>query len=82
MEKFKPVNNGQLYLLPPSVEDFIHAGHLARVINDAVETKDIKDIESKHSVPGQNSYHPHLLLTLLFYGYSTGIRSGRKIAAA
>lgn len=31
---------------------------------------------------GQKSYHPHLLLKLLFYGYSIGIRSGRKIAAA
>ena len=82
MEKFKPVNNEQLYLLPPSVEDFIPAAHLARVINDVVETIDIKDIESKHSVLGQKSYHPHLLLKLLFYGYSTGIRSGRKIAAA
>ncbi len=31
---------------------------------------------------GQKSYHPKLLLRLLFYGYAIGIRSGRKIAAA
>jgi transposase len=82
MQKFKPVNNEQLYLLPPSVEDFIPAGHLARVINDVVETIDVKAIETKYSSLGQKSYHPHLLLKLLFYGYSTGIRSGRKIASA
>lgn len=82
MAKFKPVNNDQLYLLPPSVEDFIPAGHLARVINDVVETIDVKAIETKYSILGQKSYHPHLLLKLLFYGYSTGVRSGRKIASA
>ncbi len=42
MQKFKPVTNEQLYLLPPSVEDFIPSGHLARVINDVVETIDVK----------------------------------------
>ena len=82
MEKFKPLTNEQLYLLPPSVEDFIPAGHLARVINDVVETIDVKAIELKYSFLGQKSYPPHLLLKLLFYGYSTGTRSGRKIAAA
>lgn len=82
MEKFKPVSNEQLYLLPPSVEDFIPATHLARVINDVVETIDVAEIASKYSVLGQKSYSPHLLLKLLFYGYSIGVRSGRKIAAA
>ena len=31
---------------------------------------------------GQKSYSPKLLLKLLFYGYSIGIRSGRRIAMA
>jgi transposase len=82
MEKFKPINNDQLFLLPPSVEDFIPADHLARVIKEVVETIDASSIESRYSHLGQKSYHPHLLLKLLFYGYSIGIRSGRKIAAA
>ena len=82
MEKFKPVNSDQLFLLPPSVEDFVPADHLARVIKEAVETIDVSAIESRYSHLGQKSYHPHLLLKLLFYGYSIGIRSGRKIAAA
>ena len=82
MEKFKPVNNEQLFLLPPSVGDFVSADHLARVIKEVVETIDVSTIESRYSHLGQKSYHPHLLLKLLFYGYSIGIRSGRKIAAA
>lgn len=82
MQKFKPSINDQLMLLPPSVEDFISPGHLARVINDVVETINVKEIEARYSYLGQKSYHPHLLLKLLFYGYSTGIRSGRRIAVA
>ncbi|MEP6845913.1 MAG: transposase [Panacibacter sp.] len=42
----------------------------------------MRQIESKYSFLGKKSYSPHLLLKLLFYGYSTGIHSGRKIAAA
>jgi transposase len=82
MQKFKPVNNQQYFLLPPSVEDFIPSDHLARVINEVVETINVNEIEVKYSFLGQKSYHPHLLLKLLFYGYSIGIRSGRKIAMA
>ena len=82
MEKFNPVTTEQLFLLPPSIEDFIPAGHLARVINDEVETIDVTEIESRYSFLGQKNYPPHLWLKLLFYGYSIGVRSGRKIASA
>ncbi len=80
MDKFKPINNEQLFLLPPSIEDFVPAGHLARVVSEIVETIDVSIIEKKYSALGQKSYAPHLMLKLLFYGYCTGIRSGRKIS--
>lgn len=68
MQKFKPVITDQLFLLPPSIEDFVPAGHLARVVNDIVDTIDVSAIEKKYSMLGQKSYHPHLMLKLLFYG--------------
>jgi len=43
---------------------------------------DTKEIEEKYDYLGQKSYHPKILLKLLFYGYATGCRSGRKIAQA
>lgn len=82
MNKFKPINTEQLYLLPPSIEDFIPPHHLARMIDEVVDTFDVSEIEVHYSHLGQKSYHPHLLLKLLFYGYAIGIRSGRKIAGA
>ena len=82
MQKFKPVNNRQYFLLPPSVEDFIKEDHLARLVDEIVDHLDTAAIEKQYSYLGQKSYHPKLLLKLLFYGYAIGIRSGRKIAAA
>lgn len=82
MQKFKPVSNQQYFLLPPSVEDFVREDHLARLVGEVVDNLDTTAIEKKYSYLGQKSYHPKLLLKLLFYGYATGIRSGRKIAAA
>jgi transposase len=81
MEKFKPINDSQLFLLPPSVEDFVPQGHLARVIDEVVEALDTTSIEQRYSDIGQKSYHPKIILKLLIYGYSTGTVSGRKIAA-
>lgn len=67
MEKFKPVSTDQLFLLPPSVEDFVPAGHLARIISEVVNTLDISKIEAKYSHLGQKSYSPRLLLKLLLW---------------
>ena len=82
MLKFKPVNGGQLFLLPPSIQDFIPANHLSRIICEVVDTIDTALIEKKYSHLGQKSYSPKLILKLMFYGYAIGIRSGRKISMA
>ena len=81
MNKFKAIKDDQLFLLPPSVEDFIPSSHLARVIDEIVEGFDTSMIEERYSEIGQKSYHPKILLKLLIYGYATGVVSGRKIAA-
>lgn len=81
MAKFKPLNNNQYLLLPPSVEDFIPEGHLARVVSEIVDRLNTSKIEDKYSYLGQNTYHPKILLKILFYGYATGTRSGRKISS-
>lgn len=80
MAKFKPYRKRQSMLLPPVIEDFVPPSHLARVVDEVVEALDTKEIEDKYSDLGQNTYHPKIQLKLLFYGYATGNRSGRKIA--
>lgn len=80
MGKFKPYNKGQQMLFPPSLEELVPEGDLARVVDEIVEVLDSRGIERQYSSLGQRAYHPKMLLKLLFYGYATGVRSGRKIA--
>ncbi len=80
MAKFKPYRIDQRMLLPPSLHDFIPAGHLARLVDRVVEKLNTGAIEDKYSELGQNTYHPKILIKLLFYGYAVGERSGRVIA--
>jgi len=80
MAKFKPYRIDQRMLLPPSLHDFIPANHLARLIVRVVEKLNTGAIEDTYSELGQNTYHPRVLIKLLFYGYAAGERSGRVIA--
>lgn len=78
--KFKPYEQQQTTLLPPSIEDLISESHIVRVIDTIVEELDYERLYSSYSEEGQPAYHPKMLLKLLIYGYSIGIRSSRKIA--
>lgn len=80
MAKFKANRLNQPLLFPPSLDDYVSEGHLAKLIHTVVEKLKTKNIEDKYSHIGQNTYHPKILIKLLFYAYSTGGRSGRNIA--
>lgn len=80
MSNFREVNRKEPFLLPPSVDEFVPDGHLARMIDEVVERLDTEPIERKYSRLGRKAYHPKMLIKLLFYGYSTGERSSRRLA--
>ncbi|GAF88251.1 unnamed protein product, partial [marine sediment metagenome] len=71
----------QFMLFPKSIDDYVPKNHLSRMISNIVAQLDTKSIEDKYSSLGQNTYHPKILIKLLFYGYAIGERSGRKIAS-
>lgn len=66
-------------LLPPSIDNFVSEDHFARVVDTIVEELDTKKIEQKYSEVGRKGYHPKDLIKVLFYGYSKGERSSRKL---
>ena len=80
--KFRTVDRDTLYLLPPSVQDWLPDDHLARFVVDIVERLDLSALERRYSGGGKDPYHPSLLLGLLFYGYATGVFSSRKLERA
>jgi transposase len=82
MKTFRPYQPDQTLLLPPSIEEWLPEGHLARFVREVVATLDLRAIEDAYPEgPGQPPYHPRLMVTLLLYGYSTGTYSSRRMAA-
>jgi transposase len=81
--KFKEgIGRNQEILLPSRIDDYIPKDHLARLVVTICENIDFDSIIKKYSQNGQHAYDPRMMTALLFYGYTTGIRSSRKIATA
>lgn len=64
------------------LDDFIAPDDACRAIQQIVWSLDTSMIESTYSDIGQRGHHPKMLLSVIFYGYSQGIRSGRKLSDA
>ncbi|MGD9950204.1 MAG: IS1182 family transposase [Desulfobulbus sp.] len=79
---FRQVDRKTLFLLPPSMDDWLPEGHLARFIVDIVEQLDLSAIKANYAGRGSKAHHPAMLLALLFYGYATGVFSSRKLERA
>ena len=82
MSRFIPVDRQTDYLLPPSVDEWLPDGHLARFVVDVVEQLDLSTLTRRYMGRGSKAHHPAVLLSLLIYGYATGVVSSRKIERA
>lgn len=73
----------QQYLLPVDVRDWLPQGHLARFILEVVPELDTSTFHEVHPKggPGRCAYDPDMMVALLLYSYSQGVRSSRKIEA-
>jgi len=80
--KFRDVDRGTAYLLPPSLDEWLPEDHLARFVVEIVEGLDTGALERAYGGGGSAPYHPKMLLALLFYGYATGVFSSRKLERA
>jgi transposase len=80
--EFRLADRYQEYLLPPSVNDWLPADHLARFIVEVTDNLDINEIKNAYRGSGKQAYDPRMLLTLLFYGYATSVFSSRKLEQA
>nr|WP_199919372.1 IS1182 family transposase [Streptomyces sp. NRRL S-1824] len=78
---FRAFDPHQVLLLPPSLDDWLPEDHLARFVADLVdEVLDLSPILADYTEKrGYPPYDPRLMLRLLIYGYTTGVRSSRGI---
>ena len=81
---FRAWDVDQGWLLPPSVHQFVPAGHLAHFVRDTVrEGLDLSAITGAYTAAkGRPPDHPGMLTALLLYSYSRGIYSSRQLARA
>ena len=82
MSRFKPIRRNMNYLFAPSMHDWLPEHHLARFIVEIVEQLDLKPMERAYGTSGSAPFHPALLLSILVYGYATGVFSSRKLENA
>ncbi len=69
-------------LMPPRISDWLPDNHLAKFVVEIVDQLDISAIEEQYAPRGGTPYCPRMLLSLLFYGYATGVFSSRKLEKA
>src|SRR5437763_6630056 len=68
-------------LLPADMMDWLPEGDIVHLIVDAVAMMDLSTFEADYKLgrAGQAPFAPQVLLALLVYAYSHGIRSSRAI---
>jgi transposase len=81
-KRFRACDLNQPFLLPPSLQDWLPEGHLARFLGDLVEGLDLSAIYAAYDRKdgrGLAAYHPLMMVRLLLYGYCVGVASSRQI---
>src|SRR6202046_2492794 len=82
MSNFRAIDRKTGYLLPPSVDEWLPEKHLARFIVDVIDGLDLGRMSRAYRGTGSASYPPRTLLSILVYGYATGVFSSRKLERA
>ncbi|WP_409014567.1 IS1182 family transposase [Emticicia sp. 21SJ11W-3] len=79
---FKSLPANKLSLFPEDIFSRIPQNHPVRLVNEVVDGLDISMLVSQYKGGGTSSYHPRMLLKVLFYSYLSNIYSCRKIEKA
>jgi len=79
---FKESAGIQASLFPQNILDKIAKNHPVRLINEVVDNLDISTVIAKYQGGGTSSFHPRMMIKVLFYSYLSNIYSCRKIERA
>jgi transposase len=80
-QHFVACDRDQSFLLPPSLRDWVPAGHLVWTVLAAVEEMDLSAFYRAYRDDGHGrpAYDPAMMVALLLYAYARGNRSSRGI---
>ena len=80
--RFKQVDYEESLDQTVTIRECLPPDHLARFIVGIIALLDLSAIYVHYAAVGGEAYAPEVLLGLLFYGYTTGVFSSRKIERA
>lgn len=80
-QNFIECERDQLYLMPPSLREWLPEGHLAWFVLDAVAQMDLSAFYGRYRDDGwgRAAYAPEMMVALTLYSYCLGERSSRRI---
>ncbi len=78
--KSLPANSPELF--PENIFEKIPDNHAVRLVNEVVDNLDIEHILKQYKGGGTTSFHPRMMIKVLFYAYLNNIYSCRKIEKA
>ncbi|MGD0322026.1 MAG: transposase [Acidimicrobiales bacterium] len=78
---FLPAERDQLYLMPPSLRDWLSKDHLALFVLDVVDELDLSGFYERYRSDGlgRAAYEPSVMVCVLLYAHCVGERSSRRI---
>lgn len=78
---YRPYEPKQLQLLPPSLDEWLPVKHVARFVDEVVDSLDLSVITQGYEAElrGYPPYHPAMMVKVLLYSYCCGIYSSRRI---
>src|SRR3954449_12480270 len=82
--RFIGCDRDQVFLMPPSLRDWVPDGHLVWTVLDAVAELDLSAVYANYRDDGRGrpAYEPSMMVALLLYAYARGNRSSRGIERA
>ena len=78
---YRPVDRDQRFLMPPDMREWLSADHPVWLVIAAIGQIDTSAFHRHRRTGGvgRAGYHPDMLLTLLVWAWSQGVRSSRRI---
>ena len=79
---FKPYEQNQVYLFPPSTDELLDKNHIARLVSSIVDELDLSELIKLYEGGGTSAYHPAMMLKVWVLAYLSRIYSCRFTAKA
>ena len=83
-QNFIECDREQVFLMSPSLRDWVPDDHLVWTVLDAVEEMDLSAFYGAYRADGhgRSAYEPSMMVALLLYAYARANRSSRRIEQA